>query len=609
MNTTAERGEAHETRRREVLIELVGLHAHALLRMPWVMTLLVAGVALFLLQYVQLGGFLAWGALTIGVEIWRALFAARVLRRGYDIDPRRVHRQFVLLAACAGLSIGLGSTVLLPQLPILPQALFGAVLFAIPAAGVAVSQSSRYIVGAYAVCILFPGSTTWGLIHPSQAVGLAALTVLFCAVIVLAAADGDKLLLRSVSIRHERDRLVLDLRQRNAQVQAAVAQAEQSAQARARVLAAASHDLRQPLHALSLYSAVLAANPAPETLRELSQSVDQIVRSLGNLLNGLLDLSRLSAGYYVPERQPLALDEIVAGVCAEMRGAAARKGIALVQDLQPVRLLGDPVALGRIARNLVDNAIKYTDHGEVRAATRIQTEGGATCAVLSVRDTGRGIPQAEQGRIFEEFYQLDNPGRDRSLGVGLGLAIVQRLCELTGARITLESAPQRGTCFEVRMPIEAGDTIQPLPAPGGAEEGALPGRTVYVVDDERDIRRGMGELLGVWGMTVLCAATPEEASRLFDAHGRPHLMIVDLRLGQDEHGARLAERMQRVHGDFPVLIITGETSSQALLQANERGYALLQKPIPPEVLRQAIARLLGAVQAGLVAEPAVAPQA
>lgn len=574
---------------REMLIELVGLHARALLRMPWVQATLVLGIALFVHSYVKPWVFFCWGAFTIGVETLRARYATYVLRCGHDIDPRRAHAVFVALAATAGGSIGIGAVIFLPQLPILHQALFGAMLFAIPAAGVAVSQSSRYMFAAYAISILLPGATTWGVLHTSQALGVGALTSLFCAVLILVAADGEKLLLRSVSIRHERDRLVRDLEERNADVRAAMARAEQSAQARARVLAAASHDLRQPLHALSVYSAVLAARPGPETLSEVSQNIDQIVRSLGSLLNGLLDLSRLSAGYYVPERQSLALERLVTDVCAEYEGPAAQKNLALKQDLASIRLLGDAVAIGRIVRNLIDNAIKYTDAGDVRVSTHLEFVDQAPLAVLRVTDTGKGIPVAEQSRIFEEFYQLDNPGRDRSRGVGLGLAIVQRLCELIGATVSVESVVGSGTCFSVSMPAIHGESAIPEPPVASVAEMSLQGKRVYVVDDESDILKSMSTLLGVWGVEAFTAESPHAANGIFEQHGRPDLMIVDLRLGEEEHGAQLADRLQRTYGDFPVLITTGETSSDALLQANAHSYALLQKPIAPEVLRLAIA--------------------
>jgi signal transduction histidine kinase len=581
---------------REMLIELIGLHAQAMRRMPWVQTLLVVGTSLFVWVYLPPALFLGWAVLTIGVEVLRARFAARVLKHGEMIDPQRTHTAFVALAALAGASIGAGAATFLPRLPLLHQTLLGAILFAIPAAGVAASQSSRYILAAYALCILVPASSMWAILHPSQALALVSLTLLYCGVLVLVAADGEKLLLRSVRIRHERDRLVRDLEQRNAdvrsamtEVQTAMAQAEQSAQARARVLAAASHDLRQPLHALSVYSAVLASKPAPDLLNEVSGNIDQIVRSLGNLLNGLLDLSRLSAGYYVPEHQEVDLARLIAGVCSEFQHPAGEKSLALVQQLDPVRVLGDPVAIARIARNLIDNAIKYTEQGTVRVALHTELSGIAPLAVLTVTDTGKGIPASEHGRIFEEFYQLDNPGRDRSRGVGLGLAIVQRLCELIGAQISIASVVGEGTSFRVSLPALPGAAASAAPATPQPTDAVLQGKRVYVVDDEVDILKSMRTLLGVWGIGTLTADCAEAAEHIFAQHGRPDLMIVDLRLGEGEHGAKMADRLRRQYGAFPVLIITGETASEALRQAHEAGYATLQKPIAPEVLRQAIA--------------------
>jgi len=572
----------------ELMIELVGMHARALLRMPWVQTWLVLALFLLIHAYVSPLVFLGWAVLTIGVENLRAGYARRVLKRGNELDPKRVHGVFVALAALAGSAISVGTVLFLSRLPLLHQALFAIVLFAIPAAGTAVSQSSAYILGAYAVSILVPATVTWWMLYPSLGVTLGAMPLLYCVVLILVTADGEKLLLRSVIIRHERDRLVRDLERRNADVRVAMGEAEQSALARARVLAAASHDLRQPLHALSVYSAVLASKPAPDLLSEVSQNIDQIVRALGNLLNGLLDLSRLSAGNYVPEQQNLALERLIAGVCAEYQQAAANKDLALVQELAPVRVLGDSVALARIARNLIDNAIKYTERGEIRVSTRCEFSAAAPLAILSVSDTGRGIPASEQARIFEEFYQLDNPGRDRNKGVGLGLAIVQRLCELTGAKIAVESVVDQGTRFSLSMPAIL-EAAAPEPAPAGAAEISLAGKRVYVVDDERDILHSMRTLLGVWGMQVMTADSATAVTRIFDQDGAPDLLIVDLRLGEDEHGARLADRLQHRHGRFPVLIITGETSSDVLQQARQHNYTLLQKPIAAEVLRRAIA--------------------
>jgi two-component system, sensor histidine kinase len=474
--------------------------------------------------------------------------------------------------------------VLFSSLTIEQRAAVGFFLTGIPAAGVAVSQASRYIIGGYSLGILLPSSLAWGQIYPDQAYGVVGLGIIYCIVLMAVAADNEKMVSRSIAIRHERDRVVLELEKSNAEVREAMAKAEQAAQARARVLAAASHDLRQPLQALSVYSAILAANPTPETLSEVGHDIDQIVRSLGSLLGGLLDLSRLSTDYYVPEKQVCSLDKIVSGVCNELQAMAGDKGLKLHRQLTPISLKTDSVALGRIARNLIENAIKYTDRGEVSVET-IVVNGAA---VLQISDTGKGIARTEHARIFEEFYQIDNPGRDRSQGVGLGLAIVQRLCELLAAKIQLQSEPGKGTMFTITFSEPLSVEALKIPETVNAQDHSFAHRKVYLVDDEDDILKSMSKLLSLWGMQVSTAASAVSLDQLFSAQGKPDLLIADLRLGKGEHGAALARRLRLQHGDFPVLIITGETASDALREAKDLGYPLLQKPIAAESLRVAI---------------------
>jgi two-component system, sensor histidine kinase len=575
----------------EAALELIWLHARMLKRMPVIQIFLVIGFWLLVSPAVPTGQFLGWAALTLTAECVRAWYGSRVLQHKTFHQARYDNFWFVVLVAMAGGAIGVAGMLFLPQVNVGQRAALGALLTGIPAAGVAVSQSSRLIIGTYALAILGPSCYAWTLIYPEQAAAMTLFPLLYSGVLVLVATDNEKLVLRSILIRHERDRVVKDLEQRNADVRDAMAKAEQSAQARARVLAAASHDLRQPLHALSVYSAILAANPTPETLREVGKDIDQIVRSLGSLLGGLLDLSRLSTGYYVPEKKIFSLDEIVDSVCRELQPVATGKGINLVRQLSPVTLEGDALAAGRIARNLVDNAIKYTDQGEVNVTAKIEGE----LAVLVVSDTGKGIPAAEHSRIFEEFYQLDNPGRDRSRGVGLGLAIVQRLCELLDAKIAVDSSPGNGARFSVAFPGCVSEQLRPNEGGDPSERPVLVGKTVYVVDDEIDILKSMSALLKVWGMEVKTADSSENGGQLFRDHGKPDLIIADLRLGSGEHGAAMTDRLRRKYGHFPVLIITGETASDALRQANEDGYAILQKPIAPEALRRAIADAIASV--------------
>ena len=570
-------------RQREVLIELVTLHARVLRRMPLVQLLLVSGLALVFVDKVTPQVFAAWAVPALGIETLRAIVAAWVLRRLESIDPVRVHRWFVAMAACAGAADGLAGVLFLPRINVIDQAWLGVVLFAIPAAGVAVSMSSRYILGAFALAIIVPASITWGLLHPEHR-SVIPLGLLYSGLLILVAAESERLLMRAVLIRQERDRVVRDLERSNAEVRAARIRAEDAAQARARVLAAASHDLRQPLHALSIYSAILAANPSPATLREVGENIDQIVRSLGHLLGGLLDLSRLSTGYLNPEQRVFALDAECARICAEFDSLARAKGLILRTSLPGTPVCGDQMIVGRIARNLIDNAIKYTDAGEI-SLTLSRADGHT---LLSVADTGKGIAQEEQQRVFEEFYQIDNPGRDRSKGVGLGLALVQRMAELIGATISLRSQPGRGSCFTLALPDALPDGGQ-ASLPTSAPLAPIPaGTRIYVVDDEQDILVSTRTLLTLWGARVETANCVPDTMALFERLGPPALLIADLQLGGPEHGTTMARRLRAAWGEFPVLITTGETSSEALRETSEAGYPLLHKPITAERLREMI---------------------
>jgi CheY-like chemotaxis protein/two-component sensor histidine kinase len=299
-----------------------------------------------------------------------------------------------------------------------------------------------------------------------------------------------------------------------------------------------------------------------------------------------LDLSRLAASHYVAERQLFALDRLLEDVCAEYQSAALGKGLVLRHALTPATLRSDAMAVARIARNLLDNAIKYTESGEILLALRTDGEE----AVISVVDTGRGIPPDDVPRVFEEFYQVGNQSRYRSQGVGLGLAIVKRLGELLGGSISLTSRPGEGTRFELRVPGLEAASVLPELLPERVESLPMPveGGRVFIVDDEADILTSMTVLLRLWALEVHTAADAAEADALFARLGVPDLLITDLRLRGPEHGAELAARLARMHGDFRTVIITGETSSQALVEAQAAGHAVLQKPVDAQLLRIAV---------------------
>jgi CheY-like chemotaxis protein len=314
----------------------------------------------------------------------------------------------------------------------------------------------------------------------------------------------------------------------------------------------------------------------------------QPVTIFGSLLHGLLDLSSFATGHFVPQLQFVALDKIVASVCDEYERPAIDKGLKFIRRLQAIGLISDPVVIGRIVRNLVDNAIKYTDEGEICVELQHHDEGSDRSAVLTVADTGRGIPESEQARIFEEFYQLDNPGRDRTKGVGLGLAIVQRLCEAVGTRIEVQSEHNKGSTFLLRFSGALESSASHQAKNSAPQFSVLNSRRVYVIDDEIDVVRSMTQLLKVWGADVLVPDSVGQVDELFAAHGPPHLLITDYRLGQAESGAALAARLRNEYGAFPVVVITGDVGLQLSTRDDPHEFVVAFKPVTAEGLQIAI---------------------
>lgn len=567
----------------EMLRERITLHSRALLWMPPIHAAMIVVMAFLSLSRVPARLFGCWAAAVLCVEAARAVYGRRTLQQVERIDPRRVHLRHIVAAAISGAVVGLACPLFMPYLEIAQRSLLVCILAAFPAVGVSVAMASRSVSGIYSLGVLVPTAAGWIGLYPHQAAVVVIAVLIYSSTVVLASAESERMLRRSVEIRRERDKMVLDLERSNAEVHAAVALAQREAQARSRVLASASHDLRQPLHALSAYSAVLTNDPAPETLHEVAAHVNQIVKSLGDLLHGLLDLSQLASGSYVPILQHFDLGDLMERILSEYRTAASDKGLVLKSDLEAIVVYGDALTIARITRNLLDNAIKYTEHGSVALSVR-HVRGMAT---ICIADTGSGIPVAEQARVFEEFYQVDNPARDRSRGVGLGLAIVQRLAQLIGGRVELHSQVGSGSRFEVLIP-NASLAAPLLPSVRSGASAVPAGRKIYVIDDEVDIRLSMVQLLKSWQIEAHAAGDAAQARLLFDKAGRPDLLMVDLRLRDGENGARLARQLHARYGDFAVLIVTGETASPALQEARHTGWPVLSKPLHADQLRQAI---------------------
>jgi signal transduction histidine kinase/CheY-like chemotaxis protein len=508
-----------------------------------------------------------------------------------DLDVGRALGAMAALSFCNGLVTGSGALLFFPDLALERKALV-TMVFVCGAAGAAAANAG-YARAFYAYTVPLMGALAAGWTLQGDVAGAwnAVLVVLFAAILAVFVRESERTLRESYEIRHKHERLLRELDRERQAVIRERDRAEEANRAKSRFLAAASHDLRQPLHTVSLFSAALALHKADERTRELGREIGNAIRSLGSLLDALLDISKLDADAVRPEPSRFTLGSFLAPIAAELRPVALEKGLTLELDAaEPVPVQTDEILLGRIVRNLVDNAIKYTAAGGVR----LEARQVGTRAVLTVSDTGPGIPREEHERVFEEFYQLSNPERDRSRGIGLGLAIVRRLTKLLGIELVLDSDAGRGTRFVLSLPVAAarGALADARSLAPERDEAALPsGMRVLVIDDEVSVREGMRSLLESWGLSVTLASGIEEALSALDGR-QTDLIIADHRLRGRETGIELVRRARRLAGEIPALLITGDTGARLLDEARELGLKLLHKPVSERALRGAIAQAL-----------------
>lgn len=395
---------------------------------------------------------------------------------------------------------------------------------------------------------------------------------------------------QTVRLQSENLELIRKLREQKAR-------AEQANRSKTQFLAAASHDLRQPVHSLALFADALRPEVASDKGRALLANLSRSVESIDQLLSSLLDISKLDAGVVKVNAGPIALQPMLQRLYNEFYRTAEERGLRLVVHDTELAVHSDPILLTNIVRNLVSNALRYTRHGGVLIGCRARRDAqGRDAVVIEVWDTGRGIPESEHEKIFAEFYQLDNPERDRGKGLGLGLAICQRLCRLLGHRLELASRPGRGSVFRVWAPRVADLPLQHdsgvFEAPPAQDFGGE--ATVLVVDDEKDILAAMQAVLSSWNCRVLTAGGKTEALERLEAAGRRvDLLICDYRLRDNENGSEVIAALRaRAGRRVPAIIMTGDTAPERLREAQASGHTLLHKPVRPAELRRLIDALL-----------------
>ena len=366
-------------------------------------------------------------------------------------------------------------------------------------------------------------------------------------------------------------------------------EAERATYDKSRFLAVASHDLRQPLHALGLYVAELQRKLCGTSQQRLVEQVGSSIDSLSELLNALLDISKLDAGAVVPAVRSFGARELLERLEADYRMLASVKNIKLTVRLCDCTISSDPQLLERILANLLSNAIRYTyQNGSILVVCRRR----GNFLRIEVRDNGVGISKEDQHHIFREFFRLAQPQLDADKGLGLGLAIVTRLAKLLGHPVELRSRPGAGSVFSVQVPLALNPAKAARPMTG-IDESSLSGMRVLVVDDDEAVLYSTASLLSSWGCEVNCALSRDAVEKLLGSGCVFDFIVSDYQLGLGTDGIEVIERVraQQKHA-IPCVLVSGDTSPEVLQLASASGLHLLHKPIKPAKLRSLIAHLL-----------------
>ncbi|MBL8351931.1 MAG: hybrid sensor histidine kinase/response regulator [Burkholderiaceae bacterium] len=495
-------------------------------------------------------------------------------------DTARWRLALFALVGASGLSWGVAGWLFVPA-PWQAELVVLALLLSLAAAVLANIGAELPLYAVFVSAIMLPTAVHRAVLGGAVNLGISVGALVMILVLTLFAARLAAAMRRSLRIAHENRRLADALAERTRE-------AELASQAKSRFIAAASHDLRQPVHALGLLLDVLQGQQLNPQAQATAARMSQVFEALDGLFEGLLDISRLDSGAIEPRRCDFALGPLLAALADEFAAEAQAKGLALRCRGSDAWVRSDPLLLERMLRNLLANAVRYTERGGVLIGCR--SRGGSLR--IEVRDSGIGIAAAQQAAVFDEFFQVGNTERARGQGLGLGLAIVRRLGALLGHPLTLRSWPGRGSVFGITLPAVVAPAAVATPAPraADAQAAAWRDRHVLVVEDDAFARDALERLLAAWGCQVSCCADATALRDLLRARAAaPDLLITDWRLPGPEDGLAVVQLLRtRFGGALPACLITGDAVDDARRVEREHGVVLLHKPIRPAALRAAL---------------------
>ncbi len=562
---------------------------------------------------------LIWGAVLMTVCLLRTLLWARyAARRPAEPDLAVWGRRFTLGSTVSGMVWGAAAILFVRSGDPLSLLLVAFVLGGMAAGAMTALASHPPSFYLYLAMSILPLQARLVSFGDRASLAMAGMVLLFVLCMVVIGRNYRLSLIRRVELARQNALLLtsmeeqvrqrtVDLEVANSQLQEEVAErrrteaalekarsaAERANQAKSRFLAAASHDLRQPMQAMFLFCRTLHDHVADRRARDALVMLERGLDILKNLLDSLLDVSRLDVNIIRPQSDSFALRTMVEEIAASFRPVAASKGLIVrLGTIEELQVASDRNLLGRMLRNLVENAVRYTEQGEIVISAALV----GSLARIEVRDTGIGIPPDQLEWIFEEFHQVGNPERDKARGLGLGLSIVQRLATILGHRVDVQSEPGRGSVFAVEVPARLAEAIDD----GGREEGgeaasAGSGRMVVVVDDDPMVLLGLQSVFQGWGYEVVMAGSAEEACRhLHQALRRPALLIADYRLRSGQVGIEAIEKIRALCGHpVPGIILTGETGASITGGGDAPEFRIVYKPVTSHQLAEVVEELIG----------------
>ncbi|MET0529497.1 MAG: hybrid sensor histidine kinase/response regulator [Microvirga sp.] len=533
---------------------------------------------------------LSWYVAFLVERVAAAAFARRMRHTVSEpASARRIERVVFLSKIVEGSILGSLIWIALPlQVPavsILTMSLLGATC----SNGVSLLAPRRHLYLALVIPIVTLASVTlWSL------GGIPYRALAICSILFVVGQYGQVVLAsrrvrESIELRFENTALIEQLRAETAAAHLARRDAEYANTAKSQFLAAASHDLRQPVHALGLFLQALSQTSLAGPQRRILQNAQTANVASTDMLNTLLDFSRLEAGVVTPRPKAFELQPLLDKIENDLAHLADAKGLIYRTPQTDLAIVSDAALLELVLRNLVLNAIRYTDHGGLLIGCRRRSANVS----IEVYDTGIGIPEDKREEIFREFYQLGNPERDRHQGLGLGLAIARGIAGALGHVLSLSSREGSGSVFRILVPrtleVEAADD---RPA-GNLEGGRLTGSRIMIVDDDAIVRDAMMALLSGWGCLCWAFEDPSDVARFPGHEPAPDALICDYRLRGGQTGAEaIAMLRQHWKRPIPAILITGDTAPVRMREASDSGVPLIHKPVRPDLLRSALIALI-----------------